>query len=88
MKTTKLKPQLKTPLLNGVIYTEVEVYEEASQTPMTSISAETANGLQLYIFNIQALHMRDINNNQLLLHSVTWFEPNLQMPLRYDIYLF
>ena len=32
--------------------------------------------------------MRDINSNKLPLHSVSWVEPNLQMALRYNIYLF
>ena len=32
--------------------------------------------------------MTDINSNQLPLHSVSWIEPNLQMALRYNIYLF
>ena len=33
------------------------------------------------------MYMRDINNNQLPLHSVSWVEANLQMALRYNIYL-
>ena len=33
-------------------------------------------------------YMRDISNNQLPLHSVSWVEPNLQMALLYNIYLF
>ena len=32
--------------------------------------------------------MRDINNNQLPLHSVSLVEPNLQMALRYNIYFY
>ena len=30
--------------------------------------------------------MRDISNNQLPLHSVSWVEHNLQMAPRYSIY--
>ena len=32
--------------------------------------------------------MRDINSNQLPLHIVSWIEPNLQMALRDNIYMF
>ena len=32
--------------------------------------------------------MRDINSNQLSLHSVSWIESNLYMALQYNIYLF
>ena len=33
------------------------------------------------------IYMRDINNNQFPLHSVSWVEPNLQMALQYKLYL-
>ena len=32
--------------------------------------------------------MRDLNNNQLPLHSVSWVEPNLQMVPQHNAYLF
>ena len=32
--------------------------------------------------------MRDINNSQLPLHNVSWVEPNLQLALQYNNYLF
>ena len=41
-----------------------------------------------YIIHNIYIYLRDINNNQLPLHSVSWAEPNLQMALRYNIYLF
>ena len=35
------------------------------------------------------IYMRvDINNNQLPLHIVSWVEPNLQIALRYNVYLY
>ena len=33
------------------------------------------------------IYMKDISNNQLPLHSVSWVEINLQMALRYNVYL-
>ena len=38
--------------------------------------------------NAAIVNMRDINNKQLPLQSVLRVEPNVEMDLRYDIYLF
>ena len=42
----------------------------------------------IYIYIYIYICMRDMSNNQLPLRSVSWVEPNLQMVLRYNIYLF
>ena len=45
--------------------------------------------MYIYIYiNGGVIYVRDINNNQLPLHSVSWVEHNLQMALRYNTYLF
>ena len=48
----------------------------------------TLSSKVLDAMNGAVIYMRDINNNQLSLHSVSWVEPNLPMALRYSIYLF
>ena len=45
-KTKKLKIELKTLLLNCIVYNNAEAYEEASQMSKTVISAKTINTLQ------------------------------------------
>ena len=47
------------------------------------VKNQIQNITKFYIY----IYMRDMNNNLLPLHSVSWVEPNLQMPLRYNIYL-
>ena len=48
----------------------------------------TLSGKVLDAMNGAVIYIMDINNNQMTLHSVSWVQPNLQMALQYNIYLF
>ena len=45
--------------------------------------------LSIKVLDTTAMNgIRDINNNQLPLHNFSWVEPNLQIALQNNIYVF